>query len=370
MKKIRVALIYGGRSKEHEVSLQSAASVMRNLDPERFEIVPIGIDPQGRWWLDKQPLLANHQTTLPLPKDSQIILNTQTNGSPHQNLIALNQNPTVYGEIDVVFPVLHGPFGEDGTLQGLLELANLPYIGSGVAASAIAMDKDIAKRLVAQAGLTVSPFLTFKQGQWQKSPKSCLEQIQKKLHLPLFVKPANLGSSIGIHKVKMLDDLSYAIDDAFQYDTKILVEQAIKGREIEVAVLENPVNGEKPLISIPGEIIPQSREFYSYEAKYLDEEGALLEIPAKLSATEIQKIQTTASQIFEALECEGMARIDFFLEDTTNQLFFNEANTIPGFTKISMYPKLWEATGIDYTQLLSYLIDLAIKRHTRRNQLR
>ncbi len=372
MKKVRVALLYGGRSEEHEVSLQSAASVMRYLDANRFEAIPIGIDKQGRWWSGTIPEMIQGYSILSLPADAQVILNTQINDEPNKlngQLIPLHaQDNHSCAHFDVVFPVLHGPMGEDGTVQGLLELANLPYVSCGVLASAIAMDKDIAKRIVSQAGLPVTPYVALKQGRWLQDQNACLLQITQAFPFPVFVKPANLGSSVGIRKAKNSDELIAAVFNAFQYDTKILVEKAINAREIEVAVLENSHYGEAPLTSMPGEIVPQ-HEFYSYEAKYLDENGALLEVPAKLSEDEVQKIQRMAALVFEALECEGMARVDLFLEKATGQLFFNEVNTIPGFTKISMYPKLWEFTGISYTDLLSRLIDLALARHARKNRI-
>lgn len=373
MKKICVALLFGGRSAEHEISLQSAASVAKYLDPFRFEPLLIGIDKQGCWWADgTQQVLQKPE--LSLPTNSQVILNPHTNGQgqAHNNaLISLTkENKSVFcSKIDVVFPILHGPMGEDGTVQGLLEIAGLPYVSCNVIASAMAMDKDIAKRIAKQAGIAISPYLALKQGVWRKNQSACLDKILQTLHLPLFVKPANLGSSIGIHKAKTLEELYEAIDDAFRYDTKIVIETAVNAREIEIAVLENADYGEKPLASIPGEIIPQ-HEFYSYTAKYLDAQGALLKIPAQLTPDQIQNAQSMAITIFEALECEGMARVDLFLDQDTGQFIFNEVNTIPGFTEISMYPKLWEASGIEYTPLLSHLIDLALARHTRRQKIK
>jgi D-alanine-D-alanine ligase len=372
MKKTCVALLFGGRSAEHDISLQSAASVAKYLDPSRFEPLLIGIDKQGRWWTDgKQQTFQ--KPTLFVPTDTQVILNPHTHAQEeayNRALIPLVQENTsiVCSKIDVVFPVLHGPMGEDGTIQGLLEIAGLPYVSCNVIASAMAMDKDIAKRIAKQAGIAVSPYLALKQGVWKKNQAACLDEILQTLSLPLFVKPANLGSSVGIHKVKTREALHQAMENAFQYDTKIVIETAVRAREIEIAVLENADYGEKPLASIPGEIIPQ-HEFYSYTAKYLDAQGALLKIPAELTPNQIQQAQTMAITLFEALECEGMARIDLFLDQDTGQFVFNEVNTIPGFTEISMYPKLWEATGIKYTQLLSQLIDLALARHARRQKV-
>lgn len=371
MKKIRVAVLYGGRSGEHEISLRSAASVVRALDPVRFTAIPIGIDKQGSWWVGDLPQLTAQQATLALPNDVSVVLNTQAEGA-HTQLLPLipdqNLSPTL-APFDVVFPVLHGPMGEDGTVQGLLELANLPYVGCGVLASAVSMDKDIAKRLVMQAGLPVAPYLTCKKSDWLGDQPACLERIMRHLSFPLFVKPANLGSSVGIHKVNQADELVAAIDNAFSYDEKILLEVGVNAREIEVAVLQNAHYGAQPLTSIPGEIIPQ-HEFYSYEAKYLDEKGAVLTIPAALNEKQTEAARQMAAQIFDVLACEGMARVDLFLEKTTGQYFFNELNTIPGFTSISMYPKLWEASGISYTDLLSQLIDLALTSHERKGNIK
>jgi D-alanine-D-alanine ligase len=265
------------------------------------------------------------------------------------------------GPIDVVFPVLHGPFGEDGTVQGLLKLFNVPFVGASVLGSAIGMDKDVMKRLLRDAGIPIPDFLVFHK---ESIDEIDFEQVKKQLGLPLFIKPANLGSSVGIHKVKDESQFMPAILDAFQYDVKILIEEYIKGREIECSVLGN----ENPIVSIPGEIIPQ-HEFYSYEAKYIDEKGASLEIPAKLSPEIIKQIQDVALRAFKALCCEGMARVDFFLRNE-KEIFVSEINTIPGFTKISMYPKLWEASGIPYTELIDKLIQLALERFEREKKIK
>lgn len=337
-KKTRVLVLYGGRSAEHEVSLQSAAFVIQHLDPARFEILPVVINKQGHW-------LSKDISKLPL-KEKDILQ-----------------------QFDVIFPVLHGPLGEDGTIQGLFELVDVPYVGPGVLSSAVAMDKSVAKRLMQAADLPVVPHLTIKLGQWQKQPQHYLQLVAAQLGYPVFVKPANLGSSIGIFKVKNPAQLSEAISAAFQYDTKILVEKAINAREVEVAVLENAQYGEMPLTSIPGEIVP-SHEFYSYEAKYLDVNGADLVIPADLSAQQVTRAQQLAAKTFEILECEGMARVDFLLDKDTSDLYVSEANTIPGFTSISMYPKLWEASGLNYTRLLNTLVELAIARHERKRAIK
>ena len=368
MKKLRVAVLYGGRSGEHEISLQSAASVINYLDRDRFEIVPVAIDKQGRWHLNDISLLEGKKC-LPVFKDAPNVVlppNPADTGSDSA-LIRLDESGEARG-IDVVFPVMHGPLCEDGTIQGLLELADLPYVGCGVLASAVSMDKDMAKRVARDAGIPIVPYVSLKHEVWKNGKQQLAKRIEEELGYPVFVKPANLGSSVGVHKVKEQSRLNMALEDAFKYDTKVLVETAVNAREIEVSVLENPDVGDDPLVSVPGEIDP-THEFYSYEAKYLDEKGATLIIPAKLDAEQTRRVQDVARRAFSALECEGMARVDTFLDRTSGEIFFNELNTIPGFTSISMYPKLWEASGINYQHLLSKLIDLAISRHKKRKTL-
>ena len=362
-----MAILYGGRSGEHEVSLQSAASVINHLDRSRFEIVPVAIDKQGRWHLNDISLLEGKKS-LPVFKDTPkvVLAPNPADTSTGSALIQLGGGQEK--GIDVVFPVLHGPLCEDGTIQGLLELADVPYVGSGVLASAVAMDKEMAKRIARDAGLPIVPYVSLRQERWQKEKQQSAEKIQEALGYPVFVKPSNLGSSVGVHKIKEPSDLNTALEDAFKYDTKVLVEVAVNAREIEVSVLENPETGADPLVSVPGEINP-AHEFYSYEAKYLDEKGAELIIPAKLDAAQTKRAQKIASEAFTALECEGMARVDMLLDRTSGTIFFNEVNTIPGFTPISMYPKMWEVSGISYQELLSRLVDLAISRHDRRKAL-
>jgi D-alanine-D-alanine ligase len=368
MKKLRVAVLYGGRSGEHEVSLQSAASVINYLDRDRFEIVPVAIDKQGRWLLNDISLLEGKKS-LPVFKDApKVVLPPNPSESEGGSaLIRLGENGEARG-IDVVFPVMHGPLCEDGTIQGLLELADLPYVGCGVLASAIAMDKEMAKRVARDAGIPIVPYVSLKHEVWKKGKQQFAKCIAEQLGYPVFVKPANLGSSVGVHKVKEPGGLDAALEDAFNYDRKVLVEAAVNAREIEVSVLENLQAGADPLVSIPGEIDP-AHEFYSYEAKYLDEKGAALIIPAKLDAEETKRAQEIGRKVFTALECEGMARVDLFLDRTSGEFLFNELNTIPGFTSISMYPKLWEASGISYQELLSKLVDLAIARHEKKKTL-
>lgn len=367
MRKIRVAVLYGGRSGEHEVSLRSAAAVVRNLDPERFEVIPIGIDKQGHWLLnDVKDVLLEKESAL------RIHASVPTGQTEKKELSCFASLTTKNGEhdlFDVVFPVIHGVLCEDGTMQGMLELIDVPYVGANVLASALGMDKDVSKRLVAAAGLPVAQYKVINQGSWQHDPQRYLTSINDNLPYPLFVKPVNTGSSVGVHKVKRPEELVAAIDDAFLYDTKVMIEQGLNVREIEVSVLENSHYGEPPLVSIPGEIAPR-HEFYSYAAKYLDPNGADLMIPADLNQEQVQQAQQMAAQVFDILGCEGMARVDLFLDKDTGQFVFNEINTIPGFTQISMYPKLWQASGISYRQLLSCLIDLALARHKRRQALK
>jgi D-alanine-D-alanine ligase len=368
VKKIRVAVLYGGRSGEHEVSLQSAASVINYLDRDRFEIVPVAIDKQGRWLLNDISLLEGKKS-LPVFKDApKVVLppNPADSGGDSA-LIRLGESGEARG-IDVVFPVMHGPLCEDGTIQGLLELADLPYVGCGVLASAVAMDKDVAKRVARDAGIPIVPYVSLQHEVWKKEKQQFAKRVEEQLGYPVFVKPANLGSSVGVHKVKEPSGLNAALEDAFNYDRKVLVEAAVNAREIEVSVLENLEAGAEPLASIPGEVDP-AHEFYSYEAKYLDENGAALIIPAKLDPEETKRAQEIARKAFTALECEGMARVDLFLDRTSGKFFFNELNTIPGFTSISMYPKLWAASGISYQELLSKLVDLAISRHEKKKML-
>ena len=365
MKKIRVAVLYGGKSGEHEVSLHSAASVIQNLDRTRFEVIPISIDKAGRWQWNDIKLLENTKV-LPVYKDApEIRLAPQSDGS--LIVAPIQSNAPSLSQVDVVFPVLHGPLCEDGTIQGLLELSNAAYVGSGVLGSAIGMDKDVAKRLALAAGLPVAPFIAIKRDRFD--PSATLTQIKSVMKLPVFVKPANMGSSVGVHKVKRWEDLNAAIADSFQYDLKVLIEQGIDAREIELAVLES-TSGDA-LVSIPCEIQAVGKhEFYSYEAKYLDEQGAHFDMPAKLSREEAKEAQDIARKLFSALECEGMARVDLFLCRATGKFYFNEVNTIPGFTSISMYPKMMAASGVPYQELLTRLIELARLRHEKKQRLK
>ncbi|MDO8557715.1 MAG: D-alanine--D-alanine ligase [bacterium] len=360
--KIKVGIIFGGKSAEHEVSLQSAKNIIAALDKEKYESVLVGIDKEGRWHLadDSEFLLhAEDPKLIALNKSAATPL-TVSPGDGKRGLVAFPLRKDGEGSIDVLFPVLHGPFGEDGTVQGLLKLLDVPFVGAGVLGSAVGMDKDVAKRLFRDAGIPTAKFIAYRASGGIPD----FDEVEKLVGLPLFVKPANLGSSVGIHKVKNKNEFTRACQDAFQYDEKILVEEFINGREIECAVLGN----DDPIASLPGEVIPR-HEFYSYEAKYIDEQGATLQIPVKLPPAVVKKIQQLALRAFKALCLEGMARVDFFLRNGTEALI-NEVNTIPGFTNISMYPKLWEASGLSYAKLIDKLIELAMERHEKEKKLK
>jgi D-alanine-D-alanine ligase len=359
-KKLRVAILFGGKSAEHEISLISARNIVAAMDKKKYEIVSIGIDKQGRWFFDEgaRLLFGSEQTEVKLPAPSYAA--AVLPGATQTPMIQLAPRRAL-GEVDVVFPVLHGPFGEDGTVQGLLKLANLPFVGAGVLGSAVGMDKDVMKRLLRDANIPIPKFLVFNRG--SANPID-FAKVKRNLGLPLFVKPANLGSSVGISKVGSEDEFSRATREAFRYDNKILIEENIRGREIECSVLGN----EHPIASVPGEIITR-HDFYSYDAKYLDEKGAQLVIPAELCKQTVKEVQAIAVRTFDTLCCEGMARVDFFLRNG-REILVNEINTIPGFTKISMYPKLWEASGMPYAKLIDRLIQLALQRFQREKNLR
>jgi len=361
--KIKVGVVFGGRSAEHEVSLVSAASVINALDKERYEIVPIGISPEGRW-LSSTEALQLLKDKAPVDQYPEHVLVPDPS---KQGLVSLN--PSLLGagiyKVDVLFPVLHGTFGEDGTMQGLFELAAIPYVGSGVLGSAVGMDKVVQKQLMQQAKIPVAAGFSFTSTEFEKKRKELLALVGKKLGFPCFVKPANLGSSVGITKVHNRNELPAAILAAADYDLKILVEKAVRTpREIECSVLGN----EEPIASLPGEIIP-SNEFYDYDAKYVDGKSTPV-IPAKLPQGVVKKIQHYAIRAFKVLGCEGMARVDFLLTRNAKTIVVSEVNTIPGFTSISMYPKLWEASGLSYSKLLDRLIELALERHAVRRNLK
>jgi D-alanine-D-alanine ligase len=366
-KKIRVGLLFGGRSGEHEVSIASAMSVYKALDKSRYEITLIGIDKDGRWMLPEPKLFLKHSD-----KPMELKL-SEVEGSfaliPHptaNQIFPVEETTTKAPGLDVIIPILHGTFGEDGTIQGMLEMAQIPYVGSGVLGSALGMDKDVAARLFEVAGIRTVPSLCIRKHEFQTARQGLEERILRQFQLPFFIKPANAGSSVGVHKVKTKEQLRPALEDAFAYDMKVLVQKAVDARELEVSVLGN----ESPRASIVGEIIPR-HEFYSYEAKYLDENGADYKIPAEnLDEETAEKARALAIRAFQTLECRGMARVDFFLDRKTGELFLNEINTIPGFTQISMYPKLWEATGVSYGELLDELVRLAMDNFKQRRALK
>ena len=395
MKKLRVGILFGGRSGEHEISLLSAASVFKAIDPNKYEVVPIGITKDGRWLTasDAERLLhgkagegarptqvAALRAGDPEATPSAAVLQNGESvvvpPEPHKSSMTPFQTDTPVRRasdrainVDIIFPVLHGTFGEDGTIQGLLELADIPYVGAGVLGSAAGMDKDIMKSLFHAAGLAIVKHVTVLRGEWESSPKKVEKLVASKLKYPVFVKPANLGSSVGISKARDRKELGPAIDEAAKFDRKIVIEEGVggkknKAREIECSVLGN----DRPEASVPGEIVP-SAEFYDYSAKYLDE-GSQLIIPAKLTKAETKKVQDLAVAGFRAVDCSGLARVDFLMDPKSRKIYLNEINTMPGFTSISMYPKLWAASGLAYSELISRLIQLGLDRHAekKRNQ--
>ena len=384
MKKLRIGVIYGGRSGEHEVSVASAASIIRHLDRSRYEPIPIRIEKDGRWTLaDKaptsisaadvieharveaaRPLRPGREAHLVAHPGEDTVLSIERRGAASD--LDPTGTATVTGVgLDVVFPVLHGPYGEDGTVQGLLELANVPYVGAGVLGSAVGMDKAVMKTLFIAHTLPVGPYLVARRPEWSADAAAVTARVTKELGYPVFVKPANLGSSVGISKAKSDSDLVDAMELALQFDRKVVIEAAVpNAREIECAVLGN----DDPQASVPGEVIP-SREFYDYEAKYLDD-GSQVVIPADLPDAQVREVQRLAVAAFRAVDCAGMARVDFFIDGVNGRIYLNEVNTIPGFTTISMYPKMWEASGLSYGALIDRLIALAIERHAEKQQLR
>jgi D-alanine-D-alanine ligase len=355
--RIRVGVIFGGKSGEHEVSIQSGQSIIKSLDPNKYDVVPIGITRRGQW-------LSGPQAFRVLQAEEQISLGTaelefseSVSALPVASEYDTMVPPKLTDHLDVVIPVLHGPNGEDGTIQGVFELLDIPYVGAGVLASAVGMDKVFMKKLFASAGLPQADYTFYTRSLWQTSPEQVIADVEAKLGYPCFVKPVNMGSSVGVSKVKSRDDLRDAMNLAAKYDRKIIVEQGIDAREVEVGVLGN----DTPAASVPGELV-SSNEFYDYQAKYVSGQSQMI-IPAPLSSDLVDEIQQLAVAAFQAVDCSGLARVDFFVEQKTNRLLVNEINTMPGFTRYSMYPKLWEATGVGYSKLLETLIDLAIQRH-------
>jgi D-alanine-D-alanine ligase len=390
MKKLRVGILFGGRSGEHEVSLLSAASVLNAIDKNKYDVVPIGITKDGRWLTadhaerllqgehEARQLRAGDPEATPgaavLMKGEAVVVPPEP--VRKEGLMPLQADSTLLRRasdrainVDVIFPVLHGTFGEDGTIQGLFELADLAYVGAGVLGSAAGMDKDVMKSLFRAAGLPIVKHVTFLRSEWKENPKKIQKLVESKLKYPVFVKPANLGSSVGISKAHDRKELGPCIEEAAKFDRKIVVEEGVggkknKAREIECSVLGN----DKPEASIAGEIVP-SKEFYDYDAKYLDE-GSQLIIPAKLSKSEMKKVRELAIAAFRAVDCSGLARVDFLMDPKSRKIYLNEINTMPGFTSISMYPKLWAATGLGYSELIDRLIQLGNERHEekKRNQ--
>ena len=386
MEKLRVGILFGGRSGEHEVSLLYAASVLNAIDKEKYEVVPIGITKDGRWltaehaenlltgklMLEPRNLRAGDpdmtQPAAVLARGEAVVvppepIHRQTGLMPFQtDRSPMRRASDRAINVDVVFPVLHGTFGEDGTIQGLLELADIPYVGAGVLGSAAGMDKDIMKSLFIAAGIPIVKHVTILRGAWEKDPKSVEKHVVSKLKYPVFVKPANLGSSVGISKAHNKKELGPAIEEAARFDRKIVIEQGVggnksKAREVECSVLGN----DEPEASVPGEIVP-IKEFYDYNAKYLDE-GSQLIIPAKLTKAQTKKVQELAVKAFQSVDCSGLARVDFLMDPKTGKIYLNEINTMPGFTAISMYPKLWAASGLQYADLIDRLIQLGLERH-------
>jgi D-alanine-D-alanine ligase len=382
VKRLRVGVLYGGRSGEHEVSLASAAAVLGNLDKRRYEPVPIRIEKDGRWAIAERPPTAVSAAEVIEHARLDAARPVRTGREVHlvarpsdETILSIDRGSPRRGEVDqavvtglgldVIFPVLHGPYGEDGTIQGLLELANVPYVGAGVLGSAVGMDKAVMKVLFTAAGLPVWPYRVILRHVWGRQREAILGELAGTLGFPMFVKPANLGSSVGISKAKDAAGLSEAIDYAGTFDRKIVVEAAVPdARELECGVLGN----DQPEASVVGEVIP-SREFYDYEAKYIDEDSRTI-IPAQLPAVVAERIRDLAIQAFRAVDCAGMARVDFLLSRGSEEIVLNEINTIPGFTTISMYSKLWAASGVDYRTLLDRLIALALERHAEKQQLR
>jgi D-alanine-D-alanine ligase len=361
MKKLRVLVLFGGKSAEHEISLLSAANILRHLDRRRYVALPVFIDRRGRWHLQNRTTLLHGFEAKPVAGDAREVLPNMERG-----LVSLRRRRAPLG-VDVVFPVLHGPFGEDGTVQGLLEMADVPYVGCGVLASAVGMDKDMAYRLAAQAGIPLLPYLTILRGGWKRAPAG-VRRCAAKLGFPVFVKPARLGSSVGVSKVEGPEGLPRAMEVAFLYDDKVILEKGINAREIECAALGSEEGVE---VSVPGEIVTSPRHaFYTYQAKYLDPEGATLRVPAPLMRAQTKTVRGLAARAFQVLDGHGLARVDFLMDKKTGRFYFGEINTFPGFTAYSLYPKLWAASGLPLPRLLDRLIALALERHRRKRALR
>jgi D-alanine-D-alanine ligase len=366
--KLRVAVLFGGRSAEHEISLLSARFVVESLDRSKYEPILVGIDKTGRWLLQEEALLLNAARDPRLVKLNQAMPGVLLPAHPTEHGALVRSSGSASGplSVDVIFPVLHGPMGEDGTVQGLLELSGLPYVGAGVLGSAVGMDKDVMKRLLLQAGLPILPYETLRLRQWEVGPDAVLSRLAR-LGFPQFVKPANLGSSVGVSRAKSESELAPALEHAFEFDDKLVIEAGLDHpREVECAVL----GGDTPRASVPGEItIDHPDGYYSYAAKYVDDSGVATKIPAELSPNQTEAVQRLALATFRTLECDGLARVDLFL-DKSGTLYVNEINTLPGFTAVSMFPKLWQASGVSATELMTFLIDDALTRAARRRSRR
>ncbi len=355
--KVRVAVLFGGQSGEHDVSLRSAETVMRGLDPERYEVIPVGITRDGQWITGGDPFAALTASSplFALPDGAQ--------ASSVTSVVAESSAPALLaGGVDVVFPVLHGPMGEDGSVQGLLELIGVPYVGAGVLGSALAMDKAMAKTVLAQAGLPQAPWRLVSRKDWERDPDGIVAWVGEIIGYPCFVKPANMGSSVGVVKAHDTSELPAAMNEACRHDRRIILEKGIDARELEISVLGN----DEPIASIVGEIVP-ANEFYDYDAKYISDNSELI-VPAPIDAATMAEIQELAIAAFRALDLAGMARVDFLMDRNTDQIFINEVNTIPGFTAISMYPRLWEASGVPLPELIDRLLGLALERSLERRR--
>jgi len=367
-KKLRIGLFFGGRSGEHEVSLASAKSVMENLDKDKFEVVPIGITKEGSWLLGVDPvrLLAAEQDVTPDANLEQTTAVTLTGDPTLRRLIPVQGGEPLgsSGSIDVLFPVMHGTYGEDGSLQGLMDMANVPYVGCGVLGSALGMDKEKMKMVFQSVGLPIVDYVVYRRNEWERSPETIMDAIEQRFGYPCFVKPVHLGSSVGVSKAHSREELEHAINVAAEYDRKIIIERAIDCREVECAVLGN----DEPIASVVGEVI-SSNEFYDYRAKYIDNKSQTI-IPANIPQATAEEVRRQSVQAFLALDLSGLARVDFFIEKQTGKVYINEVNTMPGFTQISMYPKLWQASGVSYPELLERLIELALERHADRQRNR
>ena len=361
MAKLNLVLLFGGRSSEHSISCATAAGVLGAIDRSKYNVIPVGITKQGVFVpaADDAAKWALRKGQLATVEDEGSRIEFAMDGSREITRLDITGARSSLGQVDVVFPVLHGPFGEDGTMQGYLELLNVPYVGNGVLASAAGMDKEFTKALFEAAEVPVTPHVVIHQTEWKSNSAAALERVAKLGELPLFVKPARAGSSVGVSKVKSISDFAAAAKLAFENDTKLVVEKGLVGREVECAVISGR-DGQEPRVSVAGEIIVTGRDFYDFQAKYQDEDSVDLVIPAKLTDAELQEMQTIAVRAFKSLGCEGLARVDFFL--TANGFFVNEINTMPGFTPLSMFPSLWQASGIEYADLIDELIFLALNK--------